>query len=433
MSALCPPNRAGTSGRGRVAAGVLVALVVGTALSLARQPGPVPAWDSMWAEDGGRFVGEALEHGRVGALWRPYAGYLHMWPRMVATVAATVPVELVATVMALAAALSAAALAVLAFLASRDHIPSVLARGVAAALIVLAPTASIETANVTASTQFIAVPVALWLVARRAPSTWWAVLAGAVSALVVLSSPAAVVVAPIALLRAWWGPARRDRVAAGTFLIASAVQLAVIAVERAAQDVSSALGFVQTLGQRVVAPTALGHTMSGEVWVRGGWAGVAVVCLAVAALIVVGALTGSDRRRAAVILAGGAGLASAVMALWARDASRFMLWPPGEGWQDAQRLSVTSVLCLSFALAAALAEAPSASLQRPWCIVGGVAAAVIAVAVVIDFAPSASRSEGPPWREQVTTARATCDDGEVIRIEHAPPGWALRVPCERLR
>ncbi|NRD54536.1 MULTISPECIES: hypothetical protein [Corallococcus] len=46
----------------------------------------------VWAEDGWRFLADALEHG-LGATFMPYAGYLHVVPRLLAWGVALLPLE----------------------------------------------------------------------------------------------------------------------------------------------------------------------------------------------------------------------------------------------------------------------------------------------------------------------------------------------------
>lgn len=47
-------------------------------------PGPIAQY--LWAEDGSIFINQAHTLG-LAALWQPYAGYLHLYPRLVALLA----------------------------------------------------------------------------------------------------------------------------------------------------------------------------------------------------------------------------------------------------------------------------------------------------------------------------------------------------------
>ncbi|MBN9683564.1 MULTISPECIES: hypothetical protein [unclassified Corallococcus] len=68
----------------------------------------------LWAEDGRTFLGEAFEHG-LGATFMPYAGYLHVVPRLVTWVLSLLPIETYAVALtSVTLALNAAVFALIA-------------------------------------------------------------------------------------------------------------------------------------------------------------------------------------------------------------------------------------------------------------------------------------------------------------------------------
>src|SRR5207245_9232388 len=102
--------------------GVFVVAVVGwialtTLLQLLRVSDGVPAWRTIWAEDGTFFVPRALEHPAT-SLFVTHAGYYQLISRLIALPVAALPVGWASFVLAIGGALSASLLSVYVYWAS---------------------------------------------------------------------------------------------------------------------------------------------------------------------------------------------------------------------------------------------------------------------------------------------------------------------------
>jgi hypothetical protein len=208
----------------------LAFVVAATGLQLARQEGN-PLVDTMWAEDGTIFLTEALADRSPDEIVTPYAGYLHVVPRSLARGVSLVPLSHAARADRLLAALTVSLLAGYVYFASREFIPSKVGRGALAVLMVLLPSAGLETnANITNLHWYLF--VACFFALFHDPDTrggrvaTWAVMIAAV-----LSEGIILLLVPVALWRLWqawkngsWA-ARSFNI---VFLVLAAVHLLVI-------------------------------------------------------------------------------------------------------------------------------------------------------------------------------------------------------------
>ena len=70
------------------------------------------AVDTVWAEDGSRFLQQSLKAGSLRLLITPYNGYLHLVPRLAVDIARWFPLPYFAAVIAVTGALISSSLAV---------------------------------------------------------------------------------------------------------------------------------------------------------------------------------------------------------------------------------------------------------------------------------------------------------------------------------
>lgn len=113
----------------------------------------------LWLEDGRIFLTDAPD---VTALVQPYAGYLSTLPRLIALVAAWVPLALTPVAFALATAAVTGACAAIAWRASEDHVPSIEWRILAAGSFALIPIAGMVPLLSASYLQWILIPGATW-------------------------------------------------------------------------------------------------------------------------------------------------------------------------------------------------------------------------------------------------------------------------------
>ena len=157
---------------------MLCLAVLGLALmaTLLRQEG-VPKWRTIWAEDGAVFAACAYERPFFDCLLEPYAGYLHVAPRVAAAVAVAAsgePEELPLRLAFLAGLLAACA-AMLVALAVFDVTGSMLAGLLAGAGLVLIDPAGVEVLGNLANAHWILLTASVVVVAcmwlGRAPAS----------------------------------------------------------------------------------------------------------------------------------------------------------------------------------------------------------------------------------------------------------------------
>ncbi|GAA3336502.1 hypothetical protein [Curtobacterium citreum] len=162
---------------------------------------------TVWAEDGGPFFRDRLAAGVDGSLLRPYAGYLHLLPRLVVDLGFARPIEQYAVTIAGACCVVVGVVAGAVFVLARDLVPSWPLRLVLAAVPVTVPVVPYEISGNAANLHWFMLVLVPWLFAARV-RTWWAAGSIAVLALVaVLTEPQTLLFAPL-LLVAWWGRAR---------------------------------------------------------------------------------------------------------------------------------------------------------------------------------------------------------------------------------
>ncbi|WP_420368143.1 hypothetical protein [Curtobacterium sp. L1-20] len=208
-SAASRHGRRGVVGPGSAA--VLVGLV--TAALAWWRLGPVSR-GTVWAEDGGIFLRERIALGPVDSLLHPYAGYLHLVPRLLVDLAWTLPVVDYARALSAGACLVVGVLAAAVFLCSRDVVPAWPFRALLAALPALLPLAPYEISGNAANLHWFMLFTAPWLFAHRARSWWGAGAVALLTAFVVLTELQTVLFLPLLLLA--WLPGRARTATLGT-------------------------------------------------------------------------------------------------------------------------------------------------------------------------------------------------------------------------
>ncbi|BCB87379.1 hypothetical protein Psuf_046920 [Phytohabitans suffuscus] len=181
------------------------AVAAGTALGLLRQPG-AGALDTIWAEDGGIFLAEAVRQGPFDALVTSYAGYFHFVPRLMAAIATLFPAGAASTVLALQAALAVSLLAVLVYVASGSHLTGTLSRVLVSAVVVVVPVAQGDVLNSIANFHWYGLYALFWMLIWTPSGPAGRTVAVAVTFLVATSDIIAVVFVPLALWRAFHRP-----------------------------------------------------------------------------------------------------------------------------------------------------------------------------------------------------------------------------------
>jgi hypothetical protein len=234
------PTKSSTHPR-RTVVRVIVLLLALLAVMSLRQPDKLYT-PQFWAEDGPVFYLEAEYH-ETASLVRPYNGYWHVYPRLVALVGTRLPVKRLPALYAWAAIVATVG-ALLAVLSARlSERASIRAAMVAAVL--LAPFTGELWLTLT-NAQWFGALLLVALLASPPPATAVGAVAWSLGGIVMgLSGPFAMLLWPCAALRAWW---HRDRwsgwVLALFSIVAAATMLALAAHPRG--------GGIATLPQRLV-------------------------------------------------------------------------------------------------------------------------------------------------------------------------------------
>lgn len=236
---------------------------------------------SFWGEDGWVWYPDAYAHG-IGALARPYTGYLQSISRLVALASLAAPLAWAPTIFALAAL--GVQLATACFLVSSrldDAWPSRPAR-IAFALLYLALPNSFETFGNITNTQWHLALLAFLVLVSAKPRGRAGYLFDAVVLLVSgLSGPFVLLLLPFAAWEAWNAGPLRPRHALFRFVLVAlcaSIQLAFVVpglADRAPPDLGASPDrFVRILGQQVVLGVVLGrHSMDayrGWTWWQDG-------------------------------------------------------------------------------------------------------------------------------------------------------------------
>ncbi|MEH1125138.1 hypothetical protein [Micromonospora sp. CPCC 206061] len=414
------PARVETARPGRwggVALGA-AAVAVGTAVGLLRQPG-VGALDTVWAEDGGVFLIEAVRQGPLDALVTSYAGYFHAVPRLMAAVATLFPAGAAAAVLALEAAVVVSLLALLVYVASGCHLTSTFSRVLVSAPLVVVPLGQGDVLNSIANFHWYGLYALFWTLVWTPRRPAGRAVAVTVTFLVVASDIVTVVFVPLALWRALRRPdgAARDRhgiMLAGALGAGLLIQFAGLLSGSSERELSpnpvlAVSGFLL----RAVPAPLVGERWLGES-VDARW-----IALAAIAWLVVGAATlvaYTRRTRPARTLAVVAGLHAAAL---------YMV-PVLLSGVATPRYAVAPAMLVITTLVALLQPADS---RVPLYSLAALLALVAAVNLRVDNA----RANGPAWRAEIEVAREECALRPARTVDVAiPPDWSVPLPCSYL-
>ena len=177
-----------------------VAVVVATAVTIGRLSGSSPL-DTLYAEDGRIFLSEALSRSTVAAWTTAYNGYIHLVPRLVASLAAAVGIGRSAMVFSITSSIVLALVALVVFWATAPYVRSTALRALLAVSMIALPAAQTEVYNNAANLHWYLVFASFWVLLWNPSRRWPVVTACVIVALAGLSDPLTVLLVPIALLR----------------------------------------------------------------------------------------------------------------------------------------------------------------------------------------------------------------------------------------
>jgi hypothetical protein len=413
---------------------VIVAFVVLAAVLQLFRLGPSTTLNSLWAEDGGVFLGGALAHGFFDSVTTPYAEYLVVTPRLIAEIGTLVPLRDAPTAMNLTTVVVIAISGLAVWFASVGHIRSPYLRTLLAALMVLSPVCTTEAVATPTNIAWYMTFAVFWLLLWRPKTTWSACLGGLMILVTGLSSPGLFFFAPVALLRAIAIRGRRDSIIVGSYVLAVVIQLYAIATstEIIAGDKWSH-NILTTFLQRVVEGSVLGLELGGETWLEWGWPFLIGIVAAVATYLVVMLLRVASNRLFAVI----AIVTSVVMFLassYTRAVGDVMVWRSGVYNDFGGRYAIVpTLLLLSAGLALLDSYYRPAKKRLPILAIAAVVVLLVSIVTSFDVGNEPNRG-GPPWDESLRAATAECETKNITEapVSIAPPGWSVTVSCRSL-
>ncbi|WIB31753.1 hypothetical protein [Curtobacterium sp. MCSS17_005] len=443
----------------RVAGVPLVAVVLGlltTALAWYRL-GPVPR-NTVWAEDGGVFLRERIAMGPVDTLLHPYAGYVHLLPRLIVDLGYALPPERYAQVVALAACTVVGGVCALVFVLSRDVVRPWPLRLVLAAVPVVLPLAPYEISGNAANLHWFLLVLVPWVFAWRARSWWAAGALAVVAGAAVLTEPLTALFAPLLLLS--WTPRGRAPGPAGRWTALPVTVVAVVAL--VVQGVTTLTSpRVLATGSPAVRDVLAGYLLRpvAGAWdpdlgavltavVEHGWAVVVVPAALLVVVLLAAVVVGPARTRwmvAALTVGSLAVWWAAVLAndgdglRWSAPVAALAAVPPQRYAAAAGLLLVSATVVAAATLVDARSWSRTAGRTGgPGRLVGALAGWCVVTAVVasavLHVAPTVTRrSDGPVWAGQLPAAVVACDADptlQVARVKSNP--WSSPVSCSWL-
>jgi hypothetical protein len=378
---------------------------------LARQAG-VPAWRTLWAEDRTVFLPQALS-APVRSLFTPFAGYLELYPRLIADVVARFSLADAAAGFAIAGALTASGTAVFVFHASRDHVHRPELRALLAAGVVLLPTALEEIANNTVNTSWYLLFAAFWALVWRPRSRWGLAAAALVCFAAASSNPLAVLYLPLAAARLIALPRLREQAATLGWLAGGLLQVpAVLTLSRGhvATTLAKALTFY---GQNVTLAAMTGHRGTDLLRSAGWLGGGAIVATAAVAVAAVWAWRrGEPAVRAFVIWAVALGFLLTVVAVLISGHVAFPSARPHLYVRGSRYAQPAILLLVSAAIVAVdgiLRRTGGRGARTAHATAVVLLVAVLGTTWVSDFRYANSRATYTPWPAHLDRIEERCD------------------------
>ena len=200
----------------------------GTAITVMRLWIGFGSVDGLYAEDGAVFLEQALAVGPIEAIAVPYAGYIHLVPRLLAGPLLLLPAHLYGVGATITAALFTGFLAGFVATAGRDTVGN--GGGAMAALaLVLLPIQSQETIGNLANLNWLCIGAAAWAIIWTASERWMLIAKTAILSSAAVTTPLSFVLLPVAASRARRGD-RGSHVVFYSLVAGLFVQLALILV-----------------------------------------------------------------------------------------------------------------------------------------------------------------------------------------------------------
>lgn len=396
---------------------------------MVRRPGDPPLWDSFFIEDGGVFLGHAVDNSFLASLTTSHHGYLHTAPRLIAEPGTWFALEDAPLVISLLTCVLVGLLAAYVFAASAAWIASPLLRFVLAVSVALAPVTARELNGSVNSLHWYLIFAAFWALICPWRGRWWLVASAAVVGLAAFSDPLTAALLPIGLVLAWRAGDRRAWVLPGLIVVALVAHI-VLRDSDTERFGSLAVGDLPRIfAERVTSSLLVGDRylqdlFDGRTGSPFAWATLAVV----AAGVGIGLWRLRGRRR--WLLGGAAALAIVFFLIPAFSRGTDVFQPAGPWIGASSRYIYLPVL---FLLTALLALFDRDGPRLRWREVA--VAVLVLAAVVVNYRTPHRTEGGPTWKAELAKAREECKGKrpeEPIPIQLIPEDWQVEIDCGRL-
>ena len=453
--------------RAATVAAAVVFVLVATAVQLWRVSGEY-VWRTVWFEDAAVFYRDALDQPLTETFAKPYNGYAHVLPRILATVGSWLPPEWYSAWAAVSSAFVVSLLALFLYFASTPLLRAPLRRGILAASLLVLPVLSLEVLGALCNLQWMLVIPCLFAVLFPVDG-WGGIAVRAVIGVVApLTSPLCLLFAPFALYQLVMFVRRSDQwrrfVVPVLYLAACVGQLILYlgaehhplrgAVHPPLGDVLDDIADLYTVG--VLIYGGLDAELSSELWrSSSSWLGwVAAVVVSVLLLVKLRRAESTAR-----LWIAGFALASPVVFAFTmvqrpeRVVLALSLLPRDmRYWVVPQFLMLIALLVppavdrgllVGSSQGAGMGFSATNTSVRgggalagglPWVSLSMLTVAWLGLAVAPSYRHDVDRSNFPSWPDEVADAQAACrvDPTEPQIIEVSPPDWQLQMTCVEL-
>jgi hypothetical protein len=429
-----PPHESVRFGGWKGTAVLVVFLALATLMQLLRL-GPSNALNSLWAEDGPVFLGEAMAHSFFQAVTITHGEYLVVLSRLIGEVGVVTPLYHAPMAMNLTAVLVVALSGLAVWFASAGQIRSPYLRALLVALMILCPVSTVEGVASPTNVAWYPAFAVFWLLLWRPATTWGACLGALLILITGLSTPATIFFIPIVLLRVIAIRNRRDILIVGAFALGTVIQMR--ALMHSEEHLSVAIWsrhIITAFLQRIVDSSVLGLELGGSTWARWGWPFLVAMVVAVVTYLIVMLLRASSNRLVAAIAIGTSVTMFMVSTYERAPLGDLMTWPAGGYNSLGGRYAIIPTLLLISAALALLGSVRPLSRGRPLAATATAAVLLVSLATSFDVSVDDTGRGGPPWDESLRTATAHCYSEELaeVPVSIAPEGWTIVISCDRL-
>jgi len=404
---------------------------------------PPSARQTVYAEDGSRFLTDALNGPGWRTVFEPYAGYLHVVPRLVGWLASAMPLQDLALVMVVASCGVTGLVAAVVYACMASWVPARLPRAWLSLMTALLPLMGSEVVGTTANLHWLLLWGLVWVVLHRPSTVVGAVGLTLVAVLAGLSEIQVLALLPLVLLRGVQrrhGPAWALSPLLGCVVSAAAQLAATLSQPRpGAWGVPEVASVARLFGEEVLLPLVSADRPALHGQLTGG--GSNPVWLAASSALVVVAyvlVRGDVRLRLIAVLCVVLAALLFTFTLVTNPGVVDTRWARGPGvdlfktrYSIAPELLVLSVVALAWQVASTRADRAAKG------VVAVVAVGLLA-AGALSFHPADNRRyPKDSWPPKVSAARAVCLQQParlLISIPVSPtPNWRVRLPCSLLR